>query len=167
MRYWEYWGILPRPVHEGDGKGGRAAARYPIWIITLIMALRNLQTDGVALEEMRPLLQLEARRISSLPPSSRLHVAGLPPPPHIHQRYPLTPDMVSALEPEQKQTVAMLAEMLIDHILRPAEYGPEPYDMQPSQELPLPVMIRRAELVLTDDRGRQVTFSLPVDDLDE
>jgi len=163
LRYWEYWGILPRPVRKGDGKGGRAAARYPVWFITLIMALRHLQADGVALEEMRPLLLMEARRVSNPPEDSRLRVAGLPPMPHIHERYPFTPEIVAKLNPEQQQTVAMLAEMLIDSIVEPYDYGPEPYEIRVSAEESLPFTIIKAELTLIDERGRRVTVFLPVE----
>jgi len=163
LRYWEYWGVLPRPVHQGDGKGGRAAARYPIWMVSLIMALRHLQADGVALEEMRPLLQIEARRVSNPPEDSRLRTVGLPPPPRIHKRYPLTPEVVANLDPEQKQTVAMLAEMLIDSIVTPYEHGPGPYEVRVSAEESLPFAITKAEMTLTDERGRRVTFLLPVE----
>jgi hypothetical protein len=52
--------------------------------------------------------------------------------------------------------------MLIKAILHPAEYGPEIGDITASSEPMLPVNIRRAELILTDDRGRRVTFNLPV-----
>lgn len=163
LRYWEYWGVLPRPVRRAAVEGGRAVARYPVWVVTLIMALRHLQADGVTLEEIGPLLRIEARRVSLAPPNSRMHVVGLPPVPHIHERYPLPPNLVAKLDSEQRDTVAMLSEMLLDSILLPYEHGPEPHMLRLGDDEPLPFAITDAALVLTDERGRRVTIILPVD----
>jgi len=161
LRYWEYWGILPRPVRQKHN--GTTAAVYPVWVVTLVMALRNLQADGVALVEMPTLLRAEAQRVSSPPPNSRMLVAGLPPVPRIHERYPLTSELFDSLNPTQRDTVYMVTDMLIKAILHPAEYGPRSsVRITASSEPMLPVNIRRAELILTDDRGRRVTFNLPV-----
>jgi len=162
LRYWEYRDILPRPVRQKHKD--KTAAVYPVWVITLVISLRYLQAKHVRLAEIGPLLKAEAWRISNPPPDNRMLVLGLPPAPRIHERYPLTPELQERLDSDQRQTMFMLTDMLINAILHPAEYGPEPFDMRPSSEVSLPVGIRRAELTLTDDHGRRVTFNLPVDE---
>jgi hypothetical protein len=161
LRYWEYWGVLPRPVRQKHK--GKVVATYPLWMITLVRGVRDLQAAGKTLGEMRPLLQDEALRISAPSANSRMLTVGLPPVSRVHERVPLHPERLHTLTHTQRDTALMLADMLIAAIVNPDPWEPggnQPGDLDPPLERPA---IRRAELTLTDDRGRRVTIDLPLE----
>ncbi len=73
LRYWEYEGILPRPVrrwHEGAVR-----AVYPPWFVPLVRDLRALQRQGLALSEiaarMPVRIHLAATYEQDIPPAVR------------------------------------------------------------------------------------------------
>jgi len=165
LRYWEYHGILPRPVRQKHGDV--VAAVYPVWAVTIIRALRGFEAAGIALPNMRPYLRAEAARASNPPPGNRLHVVGLPPEPYVQRHYPLPADWWSRLDPDQRAMVDQAVDLLIGAILRPAVYPPpsDPYGApQPSAVPAPPVPFVHAALHLTDRQGRETVIDLPLDD---
>ena len=50
LRYWEAEGVLPRAVKRWHGDATRAL--YPEWMPYLIASLRELQDDGLSLDEI-------------------------------------------------------------------------------------------------------------------
>lgn len=60
LRYWEYAGVLPRPVRRWHD--GAVRALYPDWFPHLVRELRRLQRrEGLTLEEIAPRLRVHAR----------------------------------------------------------------------------------------------------------
>lgn len=50
LRYWEYEGVLPRPVRQWHE--GAVRALYPAWFVPLVQHLRALQRRGLTLDEI-------------------------------------------------------------------------------------------------------------------
>ncbi len=50
LRYWEYEGVLPRPVRQWHE--GAVRALYPAWFVPLVRQLRALQHRGLSLDEI-------------------------------------------------------------------------------------------------------------------
>ena len=59
LRYWEYEGILPRPVRQRHADAVRAV--YPDWFPHLVRQLRDLQGAGLTLNAIAPRLRTHAR----------------------------------------------------------------------------------------------------------
>ncbi len=59
LRYWEYEGILPRPVRQWHKGATRAV--YPSWFPILVRQLRRLQREGLNLGEIAVRLRNHAR----------------------------------------------------------------------------------------------------------
>ena len=60
LRYWEYHGILPRPVRQRHDGATRAV--YPDWFVWLVGLLREYQgRDNKSLQEIGPALRFAAR----------------------------------------------------------------------------------------------------------
>ncbi len=59
LRYWEYEGILPRPVRRSHE--GAVRAIYPAWFVPLVRELRHLQRSGLSLSEIAPRLRIHVR----------------------------------------------------------------------------------------------------------
>ncbi len=59
LRYWEYEGILPRPVRQRHEGATRAV--YPSWFPLLVRQLRRLQREGFNLGEIAVRLRTHAR----------------------------------------------------------------------------------------------------------
>jgi hypothetical protein len=57
LRYWEYEGILPRPMLRWDPEVKARRAYYPIWAMAAVFALRALQNEGRQLRDMGPILR--------------------------------------------------------------------------------------------------------------
>jgi len=60
LRYWEYAGVLPRPVRRWHN--GAVRAVYPRWIASIVRELRRMQrVEGFSLQHIRPQLRAYAR----------------------------------------------------------------------------------------------------------
>ena len=59
LRYWEYEGILPRAVKRQHD--GAVRAVYPEWFPHLVRHLRDLQAEGLTLNQITPRLRTHAR----------------------------------------------------------------------------------------------------------
>jgi DNA-binding transcriptional MerR regulator len=57
LRYWEYEGILPRPVRKWDPDVKAMRAYYPMQMVAVIFALRELQAAGLQLRDIAPALR--------------------------------------------------------------------------------------------------------------
>lgn len=57
LRYWEYEGILPRPILRWDPEVKARRAYYPVWAMAAVFALRALQHEGRQLRDMGPILR--------------------------------------------------------------------------------------------------------------
>ncbi len=64
LRYWEYQGILPRVVKKWSGKANRAY--YPLWLVSIVVFLRELQRAGLSLQEIAPMLRQRTPRAVSM-----------------------------------------------------------------------------------------------------
>lgn len=167
LRYWEYRGILPRPRRQKHG--AVVAAVYPIWVVTVIRAMRGFEAAGIALADLRPYLRAEADRASNPPPGNRLHTVGLAPEPYVQQYFPVPGDWLSRLDGAQRGEVAYAIDHLIASIVRPEEFPTNnPYAV-PEESLapPAPAPFVRARLHLTDAQGRETVIDLPMDDPDQ
>ncbi len=55
LRFWEYTGILPRPVRRRIE--GATRAYYPPWMMSMVRLLRELQAGGYPLRDIGPRLR--------------------------------------------------------------------------------------------------------------
>lgn len=65
LRYWEYEGILPRPIRQWDPAVKARRAYYPLWAIAAVFALRALQGEGRQLRDMRPILRSASEKAAT------------------------------------------------------------------------------------------------------
>lgn len=65
LRFWEYTGVLPRPVRQW--KDGATRALYPLWYAMLVRRLREFQKHGLTLKELPPRMRAEARHVAQSP----------------------------------------------------------------------------------------------------
>jgi len=66
LRYWEYEGILPKPVRKWDPEVKARRAYYPVWLIASIITLRELQREGYQLRDIAPVLPAAAIRAAEM-----------------------------------------------------------------------------------------------------
>ncbi len=181
LRYWEYQGVLPRPVRQRHGD--KTAALYPDWMPTVILALRYLEGRGLALEYMRPFLEVQARESSLREPTSPpispptplragnargLHPNERPPrAPAVTEYYPLAEHMFSNAQHEQFAYAVQMAFMfaLADSGDYDADelYASIAEDREPNQPR-FPVPLVRAEIVLTDASGQKTTIAVNLEE---
>ncbi len=55
LRYWEYQTVLPRVVKRWSNGANRAY--YPLWMVSIVVFLRELQRAGLSLQEIGPMLR--------------------------------------------------------------------------------------------------------------
>ncbi len=98
LRYWEYEGILPRPVRQWHE--GAVRAVYPDWYPFLVRRIRALQRQGLSLSEIAPHIRIHARLWFGYDQTSRdLELRQhIPPWATVPEDIELTPDLVAALE---------------------------------------------------------------------
>lgn len=65
LRFWEYEGILPRPIRRWDPAVKARRVYYPIWGLTAVFALRALQREGRQLRDMRPILRSASEKAAT------------------------------------------------------------------------------------------------------
>ncbi len=58
IRFWERAGILPRPIRQR--RDGATRTTYPEWVIFLVQRIRQLQSEGFSLEQIRPRVRRSA-----------------------------------------------------------------------------------------------------------
>ena len=62
LRYWQGIGAVPYPVIARSGRTGHAV--YPFWFVELVVVLRQMQQQGVMLEDIGPALRTLAPKIA-------------------------------------------------------------------------------------------------------
>jgi hypothetical protein len=60
LRFWEYEGILPRPVRLREPGARATRPYYPLWMMAAVFTLRELQREGRQLRDIAPLLRRAA-----------------------------------------------------------------------------------------------------------
>lgn len=55
LRFWEYRAVLPRVVKRWSNGANRAY--YPLWMVSIVVFLRELQRAGLSLQEIGPMLR--------------------------------------------------------------------------------------------------------------
>jgi hypothetical protein len=60
LRSWEHHGVIPRAVRRWDPAVKARRAWYAPWVIALVVRLRELQANGLSLQELAPQLRAEA-----------------------------------------------------------------------------------------------------------
>ncbi len=133
LRFWEYEGVLPRPVRQWHH--GAVRAVYPDWFVYLIAQLRGMQRAGFTLQEIAPKL----RELAELAGSS----FGPP-----GERELQSPDWLDSLGrlPPPDSLLPALATLARENERTPSRRG----------------SIRRAEVRLVDDRGKEITYLFAV-----
>jgi DNA-binding transcriptional MerR regulator len=61
IRYWEYQGVLPRSIRQWHN--GAVRATYPGWYTQLAMFVRQLQRQGLTLDEITPRVRRRAHEL--------------------------------------------------------------------------------------------------------
>ncbi|MDP9470571.1 MAG: hypothetical protein M3Q71_07875 [Chloroflexota bacterium] len=135
LRYWEYAGVLPRPIRRWHQGATRAV--YPGFAVPLIADIRRRQRSRVPLDQIGPQIRERGRFMVAL------SVGG---------------------DPSTDEGLARLFAAM-DHALDDARPTPALIDevgrLVERRERLTGIPIKHVELRVTDARGKSVTYPIP------
>ncbi len=129
LRYWEYAGVLPRPVRQWHN--GAVRAVYPPWFFGLVRQLRQLQRQGYPLDAIGPQVRAYVRATlvpTDAPPSPR---------PWSRENITLAPELTRALEhladEHARITGSPTTRIVVDVFNERGDHTQYPYPLGPTE----------------------------------